>query len=357
MLLPLLRADPALEAPFIMARRHDAHFRHRASIPPVPAGTPRPLWSVMIPTYNCAEYLRETLASVLAQDPGPEVMQVEVVDDHSTEDDPAAVVEEVGPGRVGFYRQPRNQGHVRNFETCLKRSRGRLIHLLHGDDYVRADFYRRMQHAFDTCPEAGAAFCRHFYVDERGDRQSISPLERSQSGLLENWLSRIAAGQRIATPSIVMRRDVYEFLGGFDRRMDYAGEDWEMWVRTAAHYPVWFEPAPMAAYRVQRPGALTQRAGQTSRLVRDMRRATEIIESYLPAYLPEAQVQALTSQARQTYARWALEAARHTLAAREPAAALMQMWEALRCGRSLEMLHSIARLFVEEGLCTGGQKS
>ncbi|HZG65515.1 MAG TPA: glycosyltransferase, partial [Herpetosiphonaceae bacterium] len=79
-----------------------ASFGHpfRASITPVRDGAPRPLWSVMIPTYNCARYLRGTLESVLAQDPGPDHMQIEVVDDGS-QDDPAAVVAEVGRGRVG----------------------------------------------------------------------------------------------------------------------------------------------------------------------------------------------------------------------------------------------------------------
>ena len=69
--------------------------------------------------YNGLVYLEQTLNSILAQDMGPEIMQIEVVDDVSTEGDVAAIVERVGKGRVGYYRQPVNVGNVRNFETCI----------------------------------------------------------------------------------------------------------------------------------------------------------------------------------------------------------------------------------------------
>jgi len=90
------------------------------AITPVPEDVRRPMWSVMIPVFNCANYLRQTLASVLAQDPGPERMQIEVVDDMSTKDDPEAVVREVGKGRVAFFRKPKNGGATANFNTwCI----------------------------------------------------------------------------------------------------------------------------------------------------------------------------------------------------------------------------------------------
>ena len=105
-------------------------------IAPIPDGVPRPLWSVMIPVYNSLPYLEQTIRSILAQDPGEELMQIEVVDDISKDGDVAALVERVGKGRVQFYQQPVNVGNVRNFETCINRARGHYVHLLHGDDYV-----------------------------------------------------------------------------------------------------------------------------------------------------------------------------------------------------------------------------
>jgi cellulose synthase/poly-beta-1,6-N-acetylglucosamine synthase-like glycosyltransferase len=85
----------------------DASTVQIPSFAPVPADIRRPLWSVMIPSYNSGEYLRRTLQSVLAQDPGLERMQIEVVDHCSTADDPESLVRAVGGSRVAFYRRPK----------------------------------------------------------------------------------------------------------------------------------------------------------------------------------------------------------------------------------------------------------
>ena len=52
-------------------------------VAPLQSGVTCPLWSLMIPTFNCAKYLRETSESVLVRDPGPE----QVADACSHKDD------------------------------------------------------------------------------------------------------------------------------------------------------------------------------------------------------------------------------------------------------------------------------
>lgn len=312
---------------------------YRVLIPPVPDGVVRPLWSVMIPTFNCAQYLRETLASVLAQDPGSKLMQIEVVDDCSTKDDPEAVVAELGRGRVHFHRRPENGGHTANFRTCLERSRGRLIHLLHGDDAVRDGFYAKLQAGFEARPDVGAAFCRHIIVGDGGSWTWTSDLERRESGVLENWLERIAVRQLIQTPSIVVRRDVYETVGMFDSRLSWS-EDWEMWARIAANWPVWYEVEPLAIYRMH-GSSNSSRATRTGENLRDIRRAVAIISDYLPDGIAGA-------IGRRSLEFWAMDALENRLpgilASGDLRTALVQMREALRCSRSPDVLRQIARL-------------
>jgi len=315
---------------------------HRAAVPPVADGAPRPLWSVMIPTYNCARYLGDALWSVLGQDPGPDAMQIEVVDDGSR-DDPAAVVEAVGRGRIGFFSQRTNVGHTRNFQTCLARSRGRLVHLLHGDDYVLTGFYQRLGAAFVTRPDVGAAFCRHIYMDAKGRWQDLPSPEQETSGVLDDGLVRLAAEQRIMTPSIVARRDVYEALGGFDERL-VCSEDWEMWVRIAAHYPIWYEPQPLAVYRMHDDS----NTGRHVRRGEDMRYTAMAIDMF-ETYLPRDTAASVAARARETYALAALDTAEKMLAQRDLAAALAQAREAIRLRRSPRVARRVLGMTLRAG--------
>jgi glycosyltransferase involved in cell wall biosynthesis len=228
-----------------------------AEITPVPAGLPRPLWSVLIPTHNCARYLELALGSVLEQDPGPECMEIIVVDDHSTQDDPEAVVRRLAGERVRFIQQPANVGKVRNYETGLLASRGMLIHQLHGDDRVCPGFYERMGAFFDQCPAAAAAFCRSIYVDGNGKWLGITGAEQYEDGISSDFLARIVIAQRIQTPAMVVKREAYEKLGGFDRRL-HCMEDWEMWIRLAAHYPIGFANEVLAEYRTHADNATSE---------------------------------------------------------------------------------------------------
>jgi glycosyltransferase involved in cell wall biosynthesis len=317
---------------------HGKHL-YRTTIPKVSEIPGQPLWSVMIPTYNCAGYLRETLNSVLAQDPGPQVMQIEVVDDHSTIDDPEAVVRELAGDRVSFHRQPNNVGYIQNFDTCLARSRGQWVHLLHGDDLLLPGFYQKMQQGFQQHPDLGAAFCRHIFVDELSNWKGFSELEQPQSGILPNWLEQIAVQQRIQAPSIVVRRAVYEQLGGFDRRMTCWGEDWEMWVRIAAQYPVWYEPQPLALYR-QGSTSLTGRSIRSGQNIRDFRQAIGIVRDYLP---PERSQQ-LNHTALRNYANYALDTAASFIKANDRSAAINQIREAFQCKVSARMLYHLLKI-------------
>lgn len=303
----------------------------------------RPRWSVMIPTYNCATYLRETLASVLAQDLGKEMMQIAVIDDCSS-DNPEAVVEELGRGRVEFYRQSQNVGVPKNFQTCLEKSRGYLVHQLHGDDLVREGFYQKMQKLFEQHPNIGAAFCRTIIIDEEGRWEWISGLERQETGVLsEDWLQKIADLCRIPTPSMVVRREVYEKLGGFDLRLRTT-EDWEMWVRIAANYPIAHEVEPLVLYR-KRSASNMHSNMQNGKHAENMYKAIEVFESYLGDRIPLS----IYHNAKQNCAFAALAAADACINQENFSNALTQIRAALKYRSSFKVIRSATRIVLQDG--------
>lgn len=260
-------------------------------IEPIRDGIARPLWSVMIPTYNPDRHLEEALNSVLRQDPGSDAMQIEVVDDRSNVD-VARMVANIGKGRVTFRQNESRQGLFGNWNACIKAARGQYVHILHQDDVVLDGFYAAMGQGLDGNPEVGAAFCRHIYIDEDGLWFLLSDIEQRHAGVLSNCRSRFAAGISIQCPAIVVRRSTYEELGGFDMRFNYTG-DVEMWLRIASRMPVYHEPRVMACWRKYDRSASTELITQGH----DIRDGFNILE-LLSRYFPECREEAVIFKAK-----------------------------------------------------------
>jgi glycosyltransferase involved in cell wall biosynthesis len=237
----------------------------------------------MIPAYNPSALLKQTLRALLDQDEGPERMQIAVVDDASPGVDVAAMVREIGSDHVEYYRNATNLGLAGNWNRCVELARGRWVHLLHQDDLVRPGFYERLARADAVRPDVGAAFCRFSFIGPDGRVTHSAVPERSEPGILDNWLERMAEGQLIQCPAMVVRRAAYEALGGFRTDLCYA-VDWEMWVRITAHFPIWYEPETLACYRRHEDNE-SARLKRMGMVLTDIHRAMAHVKELVPESL------------------------------------------------------------------------
>lgn len=264
-------------------------------ISPVAEGVKRPTWSVMIPTYNCAKYLTKTLESVLEQDPGPEHMQIEVVDDCSTLDDPEKVVREVGKGRVAFHRNPKNSGYCTlNFNICIQRSIGHLVHILHGDDYVLPGFYKEIECLSVKNTDQQMFATGVLYLN---DKDKITSTSRFLTGLAKN--SHDYTEFLVETPlqcaGIVLRRSFYEKNGAFQPMLVHAA-DCEMWVRAIRISGCCLSPLILAAYRIFENND-TGRLARTAENLIDVLRLSQIFRQDCDQFPYEEAIQHLISRA------------------------------------------------------------
>jgi len=288
--------------------------------------------------------LAETLASVLSQALPPEEMHIEVVDDGS-DDTTESIVNQMGQGRISYYRNSRNLGLVGNWNACIERATGHWIHILHQDDIILDGFYRTFKSAIEAHIGIGAVFCRYSYMDEHGRQSGVADLERTSVGILENWLEKIAVAQLIQFPAMVVKRSVYEGLGGFCAEAHFAA-DWEMWKRIARYYPVCYVPDVLASYR-RHTGSESTRMVHSGKNMTDIRTSIAISK----AYLPENFADKWSQQALEHYALDASADAREKILDGYWRIGMIQLREALKTCCSIRVLLSVFSV-IQSGLRT-----
>lgn len=288
---------------------------------------PQLVWSVVIPVHDCADYLAQALPGVLDQLGERDDVEVLVVDDASS-DDPAAVVERLGRGRVQVRPNPGHLGAVATFNRCVELAGGELVHLLHGDDTVLPGFYAAMEQALSGTT-AVAAVCRVRDVDAEGRPTYTTRSYRHGTGVWPDALESLAVSNRVRAPGIVVRRSAYTRLGGYRTDLPHAA-DWDMWTRLAAAGDVVFVDEVLACYR-------RHAASDTSARVRTGANVRERVTAIgvLLGYVPPGRRGRLGRRALLYAAAFAGRGSLTQLRAGHPGSAARQAREGVRCLRLL----------------------
>jgi glycosyltransferase involved in cell wall biosynthesis len=206
--------------------------------------TLNPKVSVIIPAFNCARYIADAIDSVLAQT--YQDFEIIVVDDEST-DGTGEVVRQYGD-RVRCIRQ-KNRGPSGAKNTGIQAARGEYISTLDGDDLWMPDRLEKLTPLLDQQPELGFAYGDCYRIDETPDRIQPRTAFQIHGGARRGWvLERLVMVNFVPSQSVIIRRRALDAVGLFDESYRI-GEDWDLWLRLAARYPVDFIPDVVAMRR------------------------------------------------------------------------------------------------------------
>lgn len=270
--------------------------------------TEKPTVSVCIPVFNPENHLCSAIQSVLDQD----YLDYEllVVDDGSKET-PESVVKEFADPRIRFIRNEVNAGLPANWNRCIELSLGAYIALLHQDDVMRPGSLRKKVAMLELDASVGFVYSDIVAIDEKGVVIGGHHIAQPNSRLVLDGCDfyRMVAetGNPVACSSVIVRRNCYERLGGFDTSLPFA-TDLEMWLRIAAAYRVGFVAEKLTAQR-NHAGQETRHFEKSGRDYLDVKRAFDRIPfNSIPSACARSLISCYVTLARQAIpmARWQL---------------------------------------------------
>lgn len=203
--------------------------------------------SVIITTYNRRRFLREAVLSVLEQD--YKDREVIVVDDGSTD----GSHDEVGDLPVTYIRKE-NGGISSARNKGIETAGGEYIAFLDVDD-----LWKKKKLSTQMVQQMADKDCALSYTDEiwirNGKRLNQKLRHKKYSGrIFEHCLPLCI----ISPSSAVIKREVFEDVGLFDESLPVC-EDYDMWLRVTARYPVLFIERPLIVKRGGHEDQLSRR--------------------------------------------------------------------------------------------------
>jgi glycosyltransferase involved in cell wall biosynthesis len=184
-------------------------------------------FSIIVPTHNRAQILRETLSTVLSQT--YDDFEVIVVDDGST-DNTAEMVRDINNGKIRyFYKANEERSIARNFGA--DKASGEYLIFLDSDDHMKANYLRAVNAFLREQSNDFKTFVPEFvftgYTILNTNKTVL--YEYGLNGLFKQ--SKLFYGNFLGCSSVVVKKSLFEkYYFNTDRRL-ILFEDWELWLR------------------------------------------------------------------------------------------------------------------------------
>ena len=204
------------------------------------------MFSIIIPLYNKADYVAETLRSVLNQTYN--YYEVIVVNDSST-DNSLEIVSSFHDKRIHIYTK-KNEGVSAARNYGIMHAKHDYIAFLDADDIWDIDYLECQKKMIDKYPNAGI-YSIAFYMIKYGKKVFCNILpNKERDFLIDDYFKQsVVNGLSICwTSSLCLRKDIIKhmpmFLVGIKR-----GEDLDLWLRVALEYDIAYLNQAKVFYR------------------------------------------------------------------------------------------------------------
>jgi glycosyltransferase involved in cell wall biosynthesis len=195
----------------------------------------QPFVSFIITSYNQAEYLQETLNSIVNQK-GDISYEMIIIDDCSKDGSPDIIkqwIEIEKPENCTLILNDNNLGLCKTLNKAISVSKGEWVKYIACDDILESDYLIEVKKYIDNGKEEVAFICTDMsHINSKGEMYRTSNWEYGHVEIDEesvNDFNKLLKAQYLNTPTVIYKKSLWEEIGGYDENLIF--EDWDLYLR------------------------------------------------------------------------------------------------------------------------------
>lgn len=223
-----------------------------------------PFFSVVIPVYNKAKYLKNTIESVLSQT--FDDYEIIIINDGST-DESEAIIKQFDGSKINyFFQENKGVSCARNFG--IDQAAANYIAFLDADDFWFPNHLSELKNLIADFPNCGM-YCNRYTIKTAAkhfQKISFRGITSSYRGIIENYFYSNKPFRVPTCSSIAVSKEILLEFNSFNKNRS-SGEDVELFIKIGIKYPIAISNETTVLYNFDTPDSLSKQPVETAKVM------------------------------------------------------------------------------------------